>query len=274
MSNRNKILERILNLRELSASSTSEAEAMQAMKLADKMMNSYHVEEAELALAEGMGEIVIDVVNETCDHDFLKVGRNRHKVASVIWSIESYCEVECTTNSYYGTYRVFGDKPDVEMFHYLVALVKEAMDREYANWKRTQQGVGRGAKAAFQLAMGDRIGQRLRDMKRKRATERKQAEEEAAKLLSVDASEVRMAVNNGDLRALNGSTALVVASIAEQKRKAVDEAYRSYYKDTKLGTASGFGYRSGGSAASAGRAAGSSLGLGRPVGGAPVARIG
>lgn len=280
MTTRNDILQRLLNLRALAESSSSENEAMNAMKVADSLMRSYDISEAELALAEGMGAIKVEIVDETKFGIGLNVGRVRHKVQSVIWSLESYCEVEVVLKTRYVSWRgnengihIIGDRPDVELFWYLLDVIRDAMDREYASWVRKQQGVGRGAKAAFQLAMGRRISQRLAEMKAERAAERKTAESEAAKLLNVDVSEVRYAVNNGNIEMLRSSMALVVASVAEQKRQAVSEAYAKAYKNVRLGTASGFGYSRNQSAAGAGAAAGNRVGLGRPVGKSTTARL-
>ena len=274
MTDRTDIMQRILNLRELAQSSSSEAEAMNAMKIADKMMHAYRIEEAELALAEGLGEIKVEIVDETKFGLGLNVGRVRHKVQSVIWSLEQYCEIEIVLTSRYAYgqpkengIHAIGDKPDVELFWYLLEMIRDAMDREYARWLRTQQGVGRGAKAAFQLAMGNRITERLNQLRRERDTEREEAEAAAVKALNLPADQVRMAVSNGDIKMLSSSMALVVASAAEQKRKAVHEAYQAAYKNTRLGTSSGFGYTSNASASSAGRSAGNRVGLGRPVGG-------
>jgi len=283
MTDRVNILQRILNLRELANSSGSEAEAMNAMKIADKMMQAYRVEEAELALSEGRGEITVDIANETKFDIGLNVGRVRHKVQNSIWALERYCEVECVLKSSYtaggwNSYKkhginVIGDKPDVELFWYLLDLIRDSMDNAYKRWLRTQQGVGRGAKASFQLAMGRRINQRLSDM----AYERKQEQEEAlkaeAKLLNRPVDDVRMAVNNGDLSELKSSMALVVMGAAQQKREAVAEAYAKAYKGSRLGTASGFGHSRNVSAAAAGRAAGNKVNFGRPVGGGAAARL-
>jgi len=272
MTDRTQVMQKIINLRAMAESSSSENEAMQAMKIAEKMMRGYRIEEAELALAEGMGEIKVEIEDFRCEEGFTGQGRNRHKVQSVIWDLADYCEVKATVNRYSQTYRVIGDKPDVELFNYLITMLKDALDREYENWKRTQQAVGRGAKPAFQLGMAERINQRLRDMSYQRKNDRRDAEQAAAKMLNCDPEDIRMAVNNANMDMLT-STALVVASAAEQKKKAVDEAYRSAYKNVRLGTSSGFGYRGGSSAGSAGRAAGGRVGLGRPVGGASAKRL-
>jgi hypothetical protein len=272
MTDRTQITQRVLNLRELAQSSTSEAEAMNAMKAADKLMHSYRLSEAELALAEGLGEVKVEIVDETKFDIGLNVGRVRHKVQSIIWSLEQYCEVEIVLKTRYlggkqNGINIIGDKPDVEMFWWLLAHLRDAMDRSYNAWKRKQQGVGRGAKASFQLAFAHAVNSRLRDMMSERACARAAAEADAAKLLNRPIEDVRMDVSNGNLRELSSHMSLVVASAAEQKRKAVSEAFSASYKGVRLGTASGFGYASNGNAAQAGRSAGSSVGLGRPVGG-------
>lgn len=273
MSERIDILQRVLNLRELADSSSSESEAMNAMKIADRLMHSYRIEEAELALAEGLGEIKVEIANEKRFGLGLKVGRVRHKVQSVIWALERYCEIEIVLTHRRLSYRVeedgihaIGDRPDVELFWYLLDLVRDAMDREYLNWRRGQQGVGRGAKASFQLAMGSRIIERLNALRREREAEREEAIKEGAKLLNKSADDVRSLVGSGDLRQLT-STALVIVGAAQQKREAVDREFNRVYGHVKLGSASGFGYRSNSSASAAGRAAGNNVNFGRPVSG-------
>lgn len=269
MTERNDIMQRILNLRSLAESTTSETEAMNAMKVAGKLMHSYRIEEAELALAEGLGEIKVEIVDQMRFDIGLKVGRNRHKVQSVLWALEKYCEVEIVLKPRYGQdgIHIIGDKPDVELFWYLLDLCRNSLDASYDAWKHHQQAVGRGAKASFQLAMADRLSKRLRDMTYERAKERSEAQKAAAAALNKPLDDIRMAVNNGDLRALSGNTALVVVSAAQAKQRAVHDAYATAYKNVRLGTASGFSYRGGTSAAAAGRAAGDRVNFGRPVGG-------
>ena len=278
MTDRIDILTRIANLRELADKSTSQAEAMNAVKIAGKLMASYRVTEAELALEEGLGNIKVDVVTDLKWSVGLTVGeRTRHKVQSVLWDIQSYCEVRVVLKNNYlngSGLHVTGDKPDVELFWYLFEMIRDALDDSYTSWKHTQQGVGRGAKATFQIAMADAIGRRLNTMRHERAMERKTAEAEAAKALNKPVEDVRMAVNNGDLRMLNSNVSLIVASAAEAKRKAVNAAYTAAHKGSRLSTASGFGYRNtGNNAGAAGRSAGNSLNLGRPIGGASKKRI-
>lgn len=272
MTDRIDILQRILNLRALGERTTSEAEALNAISLADKLMQSYRVEEAELALAEGSGQIKVEIENKTRWDLGLKVGRNRHKAQACLWDLERYCEIEIVLKGDRGVHAI-GDKPDVELFWHLLEVVRGGMDRAYNSWKRGQQGIGRGAKAAFQTSMAHAINTRLRAMTDERRQERADAEAAAAKLLNVDAADVRHAVANGDIKMLSSSRSLVIASLAEQKHKAVKEAYNEAYKGVKLGTASGFSYRGGHTAAAAGRAAGARLNLGRPIGASTNRRI-
>lgn len=278
MTDRNSIIERIVNLRELGEKTSSEAEAFNAMRIAEKLMHSYRIEEAELAMAEATGEIKVEII-EAEQWGVMVGSRVRHKVQACVWDIESFCEVEVvlkTRRGYGGSEQYLhwiGDKPDVEMAQHLLVVIREAMDREYEGWKRTQQGVGRGAKGAFQTSMASRINARLREMRLARDTERKAAVEEAQKLLSVDDAErLGIAVSNGDIKQLT-STALVVASAAEVKKKAVAEAFNARYGKARLGTASGFSYRGGSTAGQAGAAAASRVNLGRPLGGSAPARI-
>lgn len=276
MSERTNILQRILNLRALADGNASENEAMAAMKAADRLMHSYRVEEAELALAEATGEIKVEIVEEY--QGGIKNGSVRHKVQSCIWNVEAYCEVEAVLKYSYGEGRAaqihwIGDKPDVELAMYLVDLIRNAMDREYARWKRTQQAVGRGAKGTFQLAMASRINERLKALKAERDAERRTALLEAQAVLNKDEAEaLGVAVANGDIAELT-STALVMVSAAKVKEQAVADRFKARYGKTRLGTASGFSYRGGRSAYDAGRAAGNSVNFGRPVGQSNVARL-
>lgn len=278
MTDRTNIIERIVNLRQLGESTSSEAEAFNAMRAAEKLMRSYRIEEAELALAEATGEIKVEIVEEY-QYGIMVGSRVRHKVQACIWNIENFCEVEVVlkTRRRFGQSEQYlhwiGDKPDVEMAQHLLVVIREAMDREYEGWKKTQQGVGRGAKGAFQTAMASRINRRLQEMGRERNEEREQAVKDAQKLLSVDEAErLGVAVSNGDIKQLT-STALIVASAAEVKKKAVASAFQERYGRSRLGTASGFSVRGGHTAYEAGAAAAGRVNLGRPVGGASAPRL-
>lgn len=273
MTDRNDIVTRILKLRALGEGTNSEAEAFAAMKSADRLMHAYRVDEAELAMAEALGEVKVEIVDEVVNDLRLNVGRNRHKVQACLWEIGAYCEVKVVLK-WNDVPHVIGDRPDVELFKYLVELVKEALDREYDNWKRTQQSVGRGAKGSFQTAMARRISSRLSEMRRERAKERKGAVADAMRCLPVDeAMALQNAVENGSLKELT-STALVVASAAEVKEREVKAAYNRAYGGRRLRTAAGFSSGPNGNAYRSGAAAGDRVHLGRPIGKASMKAIG
>lgn len=268
--NRDDILSKIANLRARTEDAgASEAEAEAAMKMAEKLMTAYAVDEAELALAESEGRIEWEIVTERSDVN-LSVGRNRHKAQMALPGIEALCEVEAVIHCRWNqpdTVSFTGDKPDVAMADYLLGVCKTALDREYARWKRTQRAVGRGAKGSFQTAMAARLSHRMTSMARERDGERKAKAAESAKALGVDET-----VNAAEMLRAAGKragTALVVLDAAERKREEVETAFRAEFPS--LRSAAGFSGGRNGNAASAGRAAAERVGLGRPVGGSSAA---
>lgn len=273
MTERVDIISKIANLRALADSSTSENESLNAVKTADKLMQAYRVTEAELAMAEADGSIKVEVVSEY--QGGIMRGSNRHKVQMCIWNIASFCEVKAVLKwrrDYSTGYQKerfvhwIGDKPDVEMARWMLDMLRDALDREYESWKKDQQAVGRGAKGSFQTAMASRICDRLSRMTSERRSERERLLLEAQAALSKDDAEaLGIAVSNGRIAEIT-DTALVVVSAAEVKEKEVAAAYDRAYGKVKLGTASGFRYRGGSTAAAAGRSAGARVNLGRPVG--------
>lgn len=272
MTERNDIIQRIVNLRGLADSTASENEAMSALGVADKLMKAYRLSEAEIAMAEATGEVKVEIVSEF--QSGINSGRNRHKVQQCVWAIEQYCEVEVVIKRRgEDVLHWIGDKPDVELAMYLVDMIRTAMDRAYNSWRRQQQGVGRGAKGTFQLAMACRIIERLKELARQRDKDRKVALLEAQAALSKDQAEaLGVAVANGDIAELT-DTALIVVAAAEVKKAAVQETFQTRYGQTRLGTASGFSYRGSRTAYDAGRSAGNSVNFGRPVGQSQAARL-
>lgn len=245
--NRNDIIQKIANLRALGTNNTSEAEAMAALGKAERLMHSYRVDEAELALAEASGEVTFEIIEqETAPLTVGRSGRTRHKVQSCLHAIKIFTETECVIRGGSKEAAFVGDRPDVEMAIYLTELIRDAMDREYQNWRREQPSVGSGAKGTFQLAMGDRVSSRLFQMVRER--------EEKVKALALPSDHVRSELT---------STALVVASINEEKKKEVHSQFVAKYP--RLRSASGFSCRGGVSAYQAGKNAGDRVNFGRPV---------
>ena len=258
---RDKMLQRVLNLRARAENeASSEAEMNTALAMCAKLMESYNIEEAELAIAESEGRIVLEIVEKVADTSLLKGKKQKHKVVNVLSAIANFTETKVVVNQYEGNIKFTGHRPDTELANYLVALIREAMEREFMNYKRDIGGrIGYGAKNSFQTAMADRVSTRLYRMSKERSDERDQKKKEAEKLK----------IENG---ATASSTALVVSEIAEQKAKEVAAEFKKAYP--RLGTMR-TSYRStNGNAHSAGAAAGSRLNLGRAVGGSSAKRLG
>jgi len=256
---RDKMLQRVMNLRaRASDDASSEAEMNMAFTMAAKLMDAYNIEEAELALAESEGRIVLEVINKVADTSALK-GKQRHKVVMTLSGIASMTETKVVYSSYNGDITFTGHRPDVELANYLLAVVRESLDREYDKYRKNNVSVGYGAKASFQTAMANRVSSRLYEMTREREKSRQEEKEKAQKLQIENASTA-------------SSTALVISEIAEQKRKEVNEAYAKAHP--RLRTAPGFSYGRNTSAHSAGRNAGNRVNLGRAISGSSRKMIG
>lgn len=250
---RTKILQRIANLRaRANDDASSEAEVMTAMNRAEKLMESYRVTEADLAIAESEGRVKIEIVEKSVR---AANGSIRHK-CQLCWSaIGRLTNTKSVRYSRSNEIRFTGDVADVEYAIYLMELIRGGMDRAYAAYRRETGGAtGRNAKASFQIAMAQALNTRLYAMCREAEAERKEARARAgtAKLADLNVSDSR---------------ALVIADAFEDKRKATEEAFTKAHPRLRTGP----GWSSGGShnrsAGSAGAAAGQRLGLGRGIGG-------
>ena len=215
---RDKMLQRVMNLRaRASDDASSEAEMNTALIMCQKLMDAYNIEEAELALAEAEGRIELEIVHKVADTSMLKGRKQKHKIVNVLSSISKFTETKVVVSSYSGDITFTGHRPDTELANYLVAVIKEALDREFDRYKRSVAGrIGYGAKAAFTTAMASRVSQRLNGMADERDAERKANKMESE----------RLKIENGDTAS---STALIVSNIAEQKAKEVDVEFRKAY---------------------------------------------
>lgn len=251
-STRDKILQRVINLRaRADDDASSEAEMNTALSMAMKLMDSYNIEEAELALAESEGRIELEIVQKVADTSMLKGSKQKHKVLNTLSSIAKFTETKVVVSTWSGDITFTGHRPDAELANYLVAVVKESLDREYDRYRRNTPAVGYGAKNSFQLAMATRVSQRLSDMANERDQDRRTAKKEAQKLKIENA-------------ATASSTALVISEIAEQKAREVNDQFRKAYP--KLGNIKTSYRYSNGTAHGAGRAAGDRVNLGRSIG--------
>lgn len=247
---REKILQRILNLRARAEDDgASEAEMNTSFTMAMKLMDSYNVEEAELALAENMGRIVLDIQTKASDVT-MKKNKHRHKVISVIGAIANFTSTKVVTYAHSGTIEYTGHRPDVELANYLTCVCRSALDSEYESYHRANPRIGYGAKASFQTSMANRISSRLYQMKREQV-QRDTREYEKAKL-QIESREIQ------------SSTALVIKNLAEEKKLRVEEAYKKAYP--KLSKASwGFSGGRNYTAHRAGADAGNRVNLGRAI---------
>lgn len=270
MTERTDIIRTIGKLRNL-AEQAGEGEAMAAIRKAEKLMQAYNVGEAELAMAEAEGTIELEIVTEY-QTGATKNGRNRSKAILAFAAVAKFCGVRNCYYSDYSTIEWIGHRPDVEMAKFLADLIYGALEREYVAWRNQQVAVPRSAKGSFQTAMAHRISRRLMEMHREQTEERAAAVKEAAKLLEPSAADkLRSDMATGNIKELT-STALVVASITQVKKRAVDDAFHEANPRLSQGRGWRGGYRNS-TAASAGAAAGARLGLGRPVGGGNQARL-
>lgn len=220
-SQRDKILQRVLNLRARAEDSgSSEAEMNTALSMAAKLMDAYNVEEAELALAEAEGRIELEIVQKNADASALKGRKQKHKVLSTLNAIASFTETRVVFSSYSGEITYTGHRPDTELANFLTSVIREALDREYDNYRKNTPAVGYGAKAAFTTAMAQRVSNRLYKMAEERRVER-EANKKKAELLKIENS------------ATTSSTALIISEIAEQKAKEVDAQFRKSYPNLR-----------------------------------------
>lgn len=255
MTARDKMLQRVLNLRAKAADdAASENEVMSALAVAEKLMNAYQIEEAELSIAEATGRIKIEVVHKTADVTCTKGegGRNsqKHKIVLVLSAINSFANVR-SVMKHNGQIEFTGDRADVEIANYLTALIKRALDDSYNNYRKANPQVGYGAKTSFQNAMASRISTRLYDIVRERNAEmKKNAEEAKAKMI--------------ENQSTASSTALVIVDMLNEKREKVESEFR--IRNPRLGTYRASTRSTNGNAFSAGRAAGDRVNLGRSVG--------
>jgi len=248
---RTKMLQRVLNLRARAEDSgASEAEMNTALTMTMKLMDSYNIEEAELAIAEASGQIKLDVITKEADTNILKGAKQLHKVLFCLGGIEEFTETKSVYYKRSGAVKFTGHRPDVELADFLIAVIKEALDREYDNYRRNTPAVGYGAKTSFQNAMSRRVNDRLFSMASERDAERSQNKKKA---------EVHMIESDSTA----SSTALVVSEIAEQKAKEVTAEFSK--ANPRVRYISAYSRSNNGTAHGAGKNAGDRVNLGRAI---------
>lgn len=253
LSQRDKMLQRVINLRSRAEDdAASENEMNTALTKAAKLMDSYNIEEAELALAENEGRIVLEVINKVADTSAFK-GKQKHKILLALVAISKFTETQVIYSAYSGQINFTGHRPDVELANYVTALVRNALDMEYATYRKNNVAVGYGAKAAFQTAMARRISSRLMQIAEDREMERDTAKEEAEEKLQIDDANT------------SSSMALIICEIADQKEKEVSAAYKAAYPRARTTTMSYSNGSRNKSAHSAGTSAGNKVSFNRAI---------
>jgi hypothetical protein len=164
-------------LAKTTANGCTEAEAITAAELAEKMMAKYGLSLAELETVKP---------GEACEADGTPIGNRRaHEVAHVSWAIACYTNTR-RWNDRHGrihaspdSYRqhkhrgiivvYFGLATDVHVAIYLTNTLRVAMDSEWqAYWQmlgKTSETSLRTARANFMRGMAERLGDRLCEMK-------------------------------------------------------------------------------------------------------------
>lgn len=170
------IITKIQNLREKASNeATSESEAIAAMAHASRLMEAYQISEVDLALAEAAGMVKPEVVARDSNTSIYKkqnrgaYGRqgHRHPVSFCAVNVGRVTGTEIINDHRVSSgMKIFGEKGAVEYADYLLAIIRNAMETEYARWKDETGYVGRGGKAktSFQIAMATRINERLQEM--------------------------------------------------------------------------------------------------------------
>lgn len=150
------------------ANGASEAEAMAAFKIAQKLMLEHGVTEADI------------MENNSAAKDFLREvlrdGRKNLHECDIYcaMSIAEFCDVKVwQSKEYRGNIKTgvvlnyFGYSADVETAKYIREIVFRAMEWEWAKYSNSLTNVGhkRSIRKSFLVGMANRINQRLRDLK-------------------------------------------------------------------------------------------------------------
>jgi hypothetical protein len=144
----------------------TEAEALAAAKKLGELSNKYN-----LALSD------IEIAEEKCEIEEYQTDlKDKHPINFCLSSIGAFtdCKVWWTIGHYSGgkaRIKMFGLPVDVQACHYLVSMVRSAMDRERDGFMMQYRGAdgpdgARKAAKSFSIGMASRIGARLREMKR------------------------------------------------------------------------------------------------------------
>ena len=146
----------------------TEAEAIEAMNLAGKLMDQY-----DLTISD------VQIKNSSCVKRVIMDGskKSRGPIDSCVVNLAYYCDVKVWKNSGLG-YTVFGLPQDTEMFEYFFDMIKNSMEsclQEYLASQgmsdKQEYGIKRKVRSSFCRGFARRISSRLKEMKKERIVE-------------------------------------------------------------------------------------------------------
>jgi hypothetical protein len=146
----------------------TEAEAVEAMKLAGKLMDQYN-----LSITD------VQIKNTQCVVRVVQDGKkSRGPMDNICTTLARYCDVKIWFNLGKGQYSVFGLPQDTELFEYLFEIIKGSLEREYQKYllemnlsDKQAYGIKKGIRASFSVGFMKRMNQKLQEMKASRNTE-------------------------------------------------------------------------------------------------------
>lgn len=166
---REKLLKRIAQLRAMTAErGASEAEAMSAMAKAAALMAEFEVSELEVAALEKRETFSFDMgVSEGVNGT--KGKKARHEVIICCLAISKLFECKAVFTNPKIVY--IGDAPDRILAEFVTDLIRDAMDRGYADFRRGRVGVSRIAYCqGFATRVIERIDRMIAERNAYRAT--------------------------------------------------------------------------------------------------------
>jgi hypothetical protein len=159
----------ILTIRKLTQKTTdrgcTEAEAMSAMAMIDKLLRTYNLSMDRVYLGE------TSCVTKTVDTNT----KNRCPIDNCLVAIAYFCDCKVwfSKGAECSSYKFFGLEPDTEMAAYLYIMIKGAVEVELNKFKlsplyQAASGHRRRHVTSFQYGMVNRISARLNDLANER----------------------------------------------------------------------------------------------------------
>ena len=195
---RTKLLQRIKHMMQITEErGATEAEALVATKKIGDLLEKYNLSMDE-----------VEIKSSTCIQGEVIVGKSRsHPVISVASPIANFVGVKCWRNKRHNvTVVFFGLSHDVEVATYFLALCQNAMECEWALFKKSDRYIkesathnGNSIRTSFMHGMAERLAGRIDEMHQEvEQTRNKQAESTALVLVknqTIDQDFERLNIN-------------------------------------------------------------------------------